>query len=139
MSRSSILTLLAQSGTGVLTDNARGEYASDTIYSDIDIEQLKSIPPTASHRNVDLRVLDADAKGYARTHIVFPSTIYGIAKHALVEAGVSNPHSIQIPYIIRGSLDRGRAGVVGKGLPWWPNVHIADGKSVCAAYAHPTC
>ncbi|PIL36717.1 hypothetical protein GSI_00406 [Ganoderma sinense ZZ0214-1] len=118
--------LIHTSGTGVLTDNARGEYASDTIYSDLNVEQIKSIPPTALHRNVDLRVVDADEMGYARTHIVLPSTIYGIANHTLVDAGVANPHSQQIPNLIRAALDRGRAGVVGKGLPWWPNVHITD-------------
>ncbi|TBU33513.1 NAD(P)-binding protein [Dichomitus squalens] len=118
--------LIHTSGTGVLTDNARGEYATDTIYSDINVDQIKSIPPTAVHRNVDLRVVDADEKGFARTHIVLPSTIYGIASHPLVKAGVSNPHSQQIPGIIRASLDRKRAGVVGKGLAWWPSVHIDD-------------
>ncbi|KAI1792972.1 NAD(P)-binding protein [Ganoderma leucocontextum] len=118
--------LIHTSGTGVLTDNARGEYASDTIYSDLNVGQIKSIPPTASHRNVDLRVVDADETGYARTHIVLPSTIYGIANHALTEAGIANPHSQQIPNLIRASLDRGRAGVVGKGLAWWPSVHTTD-------------
>nr|VWO98122.1 Protein RecA (Recombinase A) [Ganoderma boninense] len=118
--------LIHTSGTGVLTDDARGEYASDTIYSDLNVEQIKSIPPTASHRNVDLLVVDADKKGYARTHIVLPSTIYGIATHALAEAGIANPHSQQIPKLIQASLARGQAGVVGKGLPWWPNVHIID-------------
>ena len=126
----SILTSLAQSGTGVLTDNARGEYASDVIYNDLNVEQIKSIPPTAHHRNVDLRVVDADEKGYARTHIVLPSTIYGVAKHALTEAGISNPYSQQIPSLIRASLGRGRAGVVGKGLAWLPSVHTIDSKSV---------
>ncbi|EJF64808.1 NAD(P)-binding protein [Dichomitus squalens LYAD-421 SS1] len=118
--------LIHTSGTGVLIDDARGEYATDTIHSDINIEQLKSISPTSFHRDVDLAVVDADEKGFARTHIVLPSTIYGIAAHPLAKAGVSNPHSLQIPAITRASLDRKRAGVVGKGLAWWPNVHIDD-------------
>lgn len=62
-----------------------------------------------------------------RAHIVVPSTIYGIETGSLVDAGISNPHSIQIPNLIRAALDRRRAGVVGKGLAIWPDVHIDDG------------
>ena len=76
-------------------------------------------------------MVDADQQGYARTHIVLPSTIYGIATHALVKAGISNAHSQQIPAIIRASVDRKRAGVVGKGLAWWPSVHIDDSEYSC--------
>ncbi len=133
---SSILTVHAQSGLGVLADDARGEYASDTIYSDLNVQQLKSIPETAFHRTVDLRVIDADQTGYVRCHIVLPSTVYGVAKHALVEAGVANPHSIQIPTIIRASLRRGRAGVVGKGLALWPSVHTTDREFPSLASLH---
>lgn len=112
-----------------MTDNARGEYATDTIYDDTNVEQIKSIPATALHRNVDLRVVDADQQGYIRSYIIIPSTIYGIAKHALVDAGVSNAHSIQVPSMIRASLARKRAGVVGKGKALWPDVHIDDSES----------
>ncbi|PIL35390.1 hypothetical protein GSI_02116 [Ganoderma sinense ZZ0214-1] len=119
--------LIHTSGTGLLTDNARGEYPTETIYSDLNVEQLKAIPPTAFHRNVDLLVINADAEdGYARTYIVLPSTVYGIAKHPLVDAGISNAHSMQIPKLITTSLVRKRAGVVGKGLALWPSVHIDD-------------
>ncbi|RPD82719.1 NAD-P-binding protein [Lentinus tigrinus ALCF2SS1-7] len=118
--------LIHTSGTGLLADDARGEYITDVIYDDLNVEQYKSIPDTAVHRNVDLLVINADIEGYARTYIIPPSTIYGIAKHALVDAGVSNPHSIQIPVIIEASLARKHAGVVGKGKSFWPDVHIDD-------------
>ncbi|OSC98275.1 NAD-P-binding protein [Trametes coccinea BRFM310] len=118
--------LIHTSGTGELTDDARGMYATDTIYSDLDVEQIKSIPPTAFHRNVDLAIIEADEQGYVRAHIILPSTIYGIAEGPLFEAGVSNPHSIQIPLIIKGSLDRKRAGIVGLGKAIWPDVYIHD-------------
>ncbi|KAI0822485.1 NAD-P-binding protein [Trametes gibbosa] len=118
--------LIHTSGTGVLTDDARGLYVSDTIYRDTDVAQWKSIPPTAFHRNVDLLVIEADTQGYARTHIIFPSTIYGIAHGPLFEAGVSNPHSIQVPLLIKAALARKQAGMVGKGIPLWPDVHIDD-------------
>ncbi|KAI9061107.1 NAD-P-binding protein [Trametes sanguinea] len=118
--------LIHTSGTGELTDDARGMYATETIYSDLNVEQIKSIPPTAFHRNVDLTIVEADEQGYVRAHIILPSTIYGIAEGSLFDAGVSNRHSIQIPLLIKGSLDRKRAGVVGLGKALWPDVHISD-------------
>lgn len=105
-------------------------FASDTIYSDLNVDQIKSIPSDAVHRNVDLAIVDADEKGYARTYIVLPSTIYGFATHHLVEAGISNPISIQIPNLIRASLSRKQAGMVGLGKAIWPDVHIDDGELV---------
>lgn len=44
-----------------------------------------------------------------------------------MKAGLANKHSIQVPALIGASLDRGQAGMVGKGLNIWPNVHIDDG------------
>lgn len=72
--------------------------------------------------------------GYARTYVVLPSTVYGIAKTPLVDAGVQNPYSMQIPLLIKAALDRGRAGMVGKGLALKPNVHIDEG--VCSSISH---
>lgn len=48
---------------GVLIDNAKGMFASDTIYSDNDIEQIESLPSTQNHRNVDLEIVQADGEG----------------------------------------------------------------------------
>ena len=94
------------------------------IYSDLDPDHINALPDTASHRNVELMVISASPK--VKTHIVSPPTIYGIADHALVRKGISNPISIQIPTLIRASIDRGQAGVVGKGLNMWPQVHTSD-------------
>ena len=66
--------------------------------------------------------------GYCRTYLICPGTIYGTPKNQLVDAGLQNQHSIQIPLLIKGSLDRGQAGVVGKGLALWPDVHVDDGQ-----------
>ncbi|RPD75004.1 NAD-P-binding protein [Lentinus tigrinus ALCF2SS1-7] len=118
--------LIHTSGTGTLADDARGLYISDTIYDDLNVEQIKSIRPNAQHRAVDVLIAEADAEGYVRTYIVLPALIYGIATHALVRAGVSNAHSIQIPALIRAALDRKQAGMVGQGKALWPDVHIDD-------------
>lgn len=64
--------------------------------------------------------------GYVRTYIILPSTIYGLARGLLVDIGVSNNRSIQIPAIIEASLDRKQGGMVGQGKNLWPNVHIDE-------------
>ncbi len=115
-----------QSGTGTLTDDARGIYATETVYDDLNVEQIKSIPTEAPHRSVDLLIVEADTQGYIRAYIVLPSTIYGLATHSLVRAGVSNGISIQIPFVIRASIARKQAGMVGEGKALWPDVHIDD-------------
>jgi len=119
-------SLVHTSGTGVLIDNARGMSATDTIYSDLNIDQLESLPTTQPHRTVDLSIVNADKEGYVKTYIILPSTIYGIATGALVDAGLQNAHSQQVPRLVNLSLDRGRAGMVGEGKNIWPNVDIHD-------------
>ncbi|KAL4247620.1 NAD(P)-dependent Metabolic Enzyme [Abortiporus biennis] len=120
-------TLIHTSGTGVLTSDDRGEFASSIVYHDDDPKQIESLAPTQPHRNVDLAIVEADKHGYVKTYIILPSTIYGIASNPLVKAGIQNPISQQIPKLIRVALERdGEAGMVGKGLSIWPSVHIDD-------------
>ncbi|KAI0358736.1 NAD-P-binding protein [Trametes cingulata] len=115
---------------GVLADNAAGMYATDDIYNDNDVEQLAKIAPEQPHREIDLTVISADGEGqvarYVKTYLVLPSTIYGLAKGPLVDAGIMNPQSQQIPALIMASIDRGRAGMVGEGKNIWPNVNVDD-------------
>ncbi|KIP05180.1 hypothetical protein PHLGIDRAFT_31023 [Phlebiopsis gigantea 11061_1 CR5-6] len=120
--------LIHTSGTGILTEGqeTKGERPTDVIYDDSDFDQVANIKPAALHRNVDLAVFQADKEGFVRTYIILPSTIWGIAKTPLTDAGLANPHSQQIPKLIHAALGRGRAGVVGKGLALWPDVHIDD-------------
>lgn len=61
-----------------------------------------------------------------KTHIVFPSCVYGIVKNGFTEAGLQNPISIQVPGLIRAAIDRKQGGMVGLGKNMWPNVHIDD-------------
>ena len=133
-------------------DNAAGEYTIDTIYDDANPEQMESLPDTQLHRNVDLELLKADKEGaslplfffffgsnypfslyyllsgYVKVYIILPSTIYGMASGALVDIGVQNPHSAQVPLLIQIALSRGKAGMVGAGKNVWPNVDIDEGK-----------
>ncbi|KAH9903077.1 NAD-P-binding protein [Cubamyces lactineus] len=115
------------SGTGEFVDNAHGEFGSDKVYSDLDIATIEALPPNALHRPGDLLVVAADAEeGYARTHVVMPSQVYGVATGPLVDAGIANPHTLVIPLFVRAALKRGSVGVMGKGVTRWTNVHIDD-------------
>ncbi|KAI0342692.1 NAD(P)-binding protein [Trametopsis cervina] len=120
--------LIHTSGTGQLTfdGNTKGMSATKKIYYDDDPDEIESFPSTAPHRIVDTTIVQADEDGYVKTYIVFPSTIWGIARHPLAEAGISNAHSSQIPRLIKTSLARRQAGMVGKGLALWPDVEIAE-------------
>ncbi|KAA1473464.1 NAD(P)-binding protein [Dentipellis sp. KUC8613] len=117
--------LIHTSGTGIFMDNTQGE-STDVIYYDTNIAQIEALPDTALHRNVDLEVVAADEAGYARTYIVLPGTVYGLASGTLVDLCIMNRHSIQIPFLIKSSLDRGHAGVIGEGRNIWPHSHVDD-------------
>ncbi|KAG6379926.1 hypothetical protein JVT61DRAFT_10493 [Boletus reticuloceps] len=114
------------SGTDILNDNAEGMYSSDTIWDDTDLDQLMRLPDTDPHRLTDPLVIAADEDGYARTHIVLPTTIYDFATGQLVDLGIRKPRSIEIPKLTDVSITRKRAGMVGLGLNTWSNVHIDD-------------
>lgn len=114
------------SGTGVLMDNAAGLRDTDIIYVDTDPEQIESLPATAAHRPVDVEIVAADKDGYVRTYIVLPSTVYGIATGKLFDLGISHAHSIQVPFAIKASLDRGQGGMIGEGKNIWPDVEIHE-------------
>ncbi|PCH42431.1 hypothetical protein WOLCODRAFT_152461 [Wolfiporia cocos MD-104 SS10] len=118
--------LIHTSGTGVFSDTAAGMYPTSTIYYDSNSEQIESLSPQQLHRNVDLAVLNADAKGAITAYFVLPSTIWGMATGPLVDQGIMNRHSQQIPSLIRASLGRGDAGMVGDGKNMWPNVNIDE-------------
>ncbi|KAJ7255790.1 hypothetical protein B0H12DRAFT_1112886 [Mycena haematopus] len=120
------LGVVPTSGTGVIGEDAKGMCASTTVYDDSDADQMESISPTQLHRNVDLAITAADAEGYVKSYIILPSTIYGLAANRLVDLGIQNPHSVQIPMLISAALDRGQAGMVGEGKNLWPNVEIHE-------------
>jgi len=92
----------------------------------MDPDQIESLPITQDHRPVDLAIVEADKEGYVKTYIILPSTIYGLAKTPFVDAGVQNPHSVQLPILIASSIARGQGGMIGQGKNLWPNVEIHE-------------
>ncbi|KAF8071698.1 hypothetical protein FPV67DRAFT_1482350 [Lyophyllum atratum] len=118
--------LIHTSGTGVLVDDAGGMYATTDIYSDLDVVKLNTLPPTQPHREVDITIVEADTQGYVNTYIILPSTIYGRAVGPLVDLGLQNRYSQQVPTMVKVGLQRGEVGYVGLGKNIWPHVHIKE-------------
>ncbi|KAG8806973.1 hypothetical protein FRC17_004700 [Serendipita sp. 399] len=113
--------LIHTSGTGVVADEPTGNFnVNCKVYNDNEVEDIRSIPPTAFHRNVDLEIFEADTAGYVSAYIIAPSTVYGTGD------GPVNRLSLQVPTLIRGALKHKQAVYVGDGTNEWNNVHIAD-------------
>ncbi|KZV69699.1 NAD(P)-binding protein [Peniophora sp. CONT] len=118
--------LIHTSGTGVLIDDAKGMHDDHITYDDSSVESIESLPADAFHREVDIEVVKADQEGYIRSHIIIPSTIWGVLTGRLADEGISHTLSHQIPWAIAAGLKRGQGGMVGKGLNVWPHVELHE-------------
>ncbi|CAE6416212.1 unnamed protein product [Rhizoctonia solani] len=114
--------LIQTSGTGLLSTNYNGELTADDskVWNDNDINDIKSIPPTQPHRDVDLEIFGAHERGEIDAYIIAPSCIYGTGD------GPINKISQQVPRLIRTAVDFKQPVYVGKGTNVWNNVHISD-------------
>lgn len=74
------------------------------------------------------RVENRMMTGYIKSYIILPSTIWGIASGRMVDAKFQNPHSQQVPSLIKFAYARRAAGYVGAGMNVWPHISIDDGK-----------
>ncbi|CAF3872145.1 unnamed protein product [Rotaria sordida] len=109
------------SGTGVLIEDVRGKKGSNTVYNDLDPDQIDGLADTQIHRNVDLLVTNsAQANPLLKSVIILPPLIYGIGR------GLFNQTSIQLPILIRAALKRDKAETIGAGESTWDSVHIDD-------------
>ncbi|KAK7438225.1 hypothetical protein VKT23_018156 [Stygiomarasmius scandens] len=118
--------LLHTSGTAVLGDDARGEHASETVYDDIDPDQVETLTPDHPHRPVDLAVVGAAQEGYADTYIVLPPTIWGTPSGPLFDDKIANSRSYQLPALVKAGVVRGQGGIIGKGANIWPHVEVHE-------------
>lgn len=116
------------SGTGMLmwndmTADRYGEppFASgEDRYDDLEgVGKVLAVPETAIHRNVEKIVQDANSEG-VRTAIVAPPLIYGPGR------GPGNGRSIQVYDMVKYTLEKGYAPVVGTGKTEWHEVHVQD-------------
>ncbi|KAL0569750.1 hypothetical protein V5O48_012211 [Marasmius crinis-equi] len=118
--------LIHTSGTGVLADDALGDYTSDVIWDDENVAQLETLAPNHNPRPVELKVVSADEDGYAYTYIVSPSAIYDKVRNPLVDAGIANSRTIVFKLFVPISIKRGYGITIGKGENIWANVHIDE-------------
>ncbi|CAE6514169.1 unnamed protein product [Rhizoctonia solani] len=114
--------LIQTSGTGLLSDNYNGELTPEgsKIWNDNDINDIKGIPSTQPHRNVDLEIFGAHEREEIDAYIIAPSCIYGTGD------GPGNKISQQVPRLIRAAIQFKQPVYVGKGTNLWNNVHITD-------------
>jgi nucleoside-diphosphate-sugar epimerase len=109
------------SGASFLSDESKGQYKSDTIYHDNKPEELDALPDSASHRLIDLEIINArkELGAEAKIFIILPPLIFGAVKHL-------GRLSIQVPTMSRFALKHKYAGYVGGGKAVWSTVHVAD-------------
>ena len=114
--------LIHTSGTGIIGDDARGEYRSETVWSDLDTDRIFSIPESAPHRLVDDALITAakSAPTSFDAFIICPPTVYGLG------SGPINKLSRQIPGMADAFITRGKGGTIGAGENVWSNVHVED-------------
>lgn len=108
------------SGCSFLSDDSRGTYGSETIYSDKDPAALDARPEDSSHREIDLAILAAREKlgTKAKLFIVLPPLIYG--------ASTNGRLSIQVITMARFAIKHKYAGYVGGGKGIWGLIHVKD-------------
>jgi nucleoside-diphosphate-sugar epimerase len=92
----------------------------DQKYDDIEgVDRLVSLPDSAHHRVVDKIVQEAISDA-VKVAILCPPMIYGRG------SGAVNQRSIQVPDMVKATLEKGYAPIVGAGKTEWDHVHIDD-------------
>ncbi len=107
--------LLHTSGSSIVGKRDRGE-RSDDIFDES--SGFEPSPARAARVALNDRIL-ASSDSNIRSVIVCPTLIYGEGR------GV-NPHSIQVPWLIKLAREDGAAKHIGSGGNIWSNVHIDD-------------
>ncbi|KAF8493612.1 hypothetical protein JB92DRAFT_3084922 [Gautieria morchelliformis] len=97
--------LIHTSGSGVISDQAEGEFvpSGQKIWNDNSEEDIRCIPPEKPHRLIDLEIFRADQHNHCSGYIIAPSTIYGTG------SGPVNKISQQVPMAIRTAVKRKEA------------------------------
>ena len=104
------------SGSSVIGDDARGEWASEQIFNED--TPVEPVPEKAQRAALD-KLIIAGAERGIRTVILCNTMIYGNG------LGL-NPYSVQIPPLVAQARKSGITRFVGKGKNIWSNVHIED-------------
>lgn len=109
-------TFLHTSGTSLVGDDAKGQFASAKVF-----DEATPINPSVdkiSRVELDQYIKNATTLG-VKPIILCNSLIYGYGY------GV-NPDSVQLPMLVKQAKKTGIVRHVGRGLNIWSNVHIKD-------------
>lgn len=86
---------------------------NDKVYSDLDVAAIEALGTAHPQRKVHVKIIAAAEAGHVQSYIVLPGTIFGISTEP--GAGtIFHKHSNQMPALVRASIKRKRAGLVGK-------------------------
>lgn len=115
--------LIHTSGTSVLGDGLSALKGPSTkVWSDRkDIDEINLIRDDAPHRPVDRLILAIqDQNPQVKTAIICPPLIYGISH------GYDKINSVQIPELIKASIQNDASFTVYSGDYIWSHIHIHD-------------
>lgn len=104
------------SGSSIVADDARGDFASERIYDED--TPIDPVPGKQARVAIDRAIRDASRRG-VRSIVVCPTMIYGNG------LGLARD-SAQIPGLARRAKASGVVRHVGRGLNIWSNVHVED-------------
>jgi nucleoside-diphosphate-sugar epimerase len=108
-------TFLHTDGSSIVGTRACGELVKTVFDEDTPI-----MPTPQRARRVEIdKIVRSAAGGGVRSIVIAPSLIYGRG-HGF------NPHSIQVPWLIKAAKKFGVAKYIGSGENRWANVHIDD-------------
>ncbi|MGL4967980.1 MAG: NAD-dependent epimerase/dehydratase family protein [Inquilinus sp.] len=107
---------LHTSGTSVVADDARGDWASDDIYDED--TPVEPVPGKAARVAIDRLIVDAAGRG-VRSVVLCNSLIYGTGPGL-------NADSVQVPTLVAEARKAGVVRHIGRGLNIWSNVHVDD-------------
>lgn len=106
-------------GWKTIEANSYGDQRTEIYNDDEGIHKVLSLPLEAPHRDVEQAQL-ASASETVRVTIVNPPCIYGQGR------GPGNQRSIQLPDLVKFTLENGAALQINKGQSRWANVHVED-------------
>lgn len=115
-----------QSGTSSIADRPiSGVYRETRIFNDETDDiyaymKAREAEERYIQRTCDLTVIETGIACNVRTFILMSPTIYGEG------SGWFNRHSMQIPGIMKASLQTGYTVIIGSGEAEWDHVHVED-------------
>lgn len=111
-------TLVHTSGSSIIGDDAKGDYAARRVFDDADEIVADGHPIRQARYAIDTALVEAADDG-VRTVVLCNSMIYGTGREP-------RPDTALLPPLVDQARASGIVRVVGQGLNRWSNVHIDD-------------